>query len=197
MVKFIDAVPPGWKRNLSLAEIYRDGASVRESFELSVDGVVRHWGQEFSFDSPVDADVEVNRADEYVSVHVTISAHVSVACSRCLEPGGVAINGELRYLYTLRSNLEVEASKEKEREGEVDEEEIIAVASWDEIINLGELAWETLITSLPPAVQCSEDCLGLCPECGANLNKAQCGCKKETSDPRFEELRKLLQDDER
>lgn len=197
MVKFIDAVPPGWKRNLSLAEIYRDGTSVKESFELSVDGAVRHWGQEFSFDSPVEADVEVNRSDEYVSVRVTISARVSAACSRCLEPGGVAINGELRYLYTLRSNLERETSSEKEREGEVDDEEIIAVSSWDEIINLGELAWETLITSLPPAVQCSEDCRGLCPECGANLNKTQCGCKKETGDPRFEKLRKLLQDDER
>lgn len=197
MVKFIDAVPSGWKRNLSLAEIYRDGASVKESFELSVDGVVRHWGQEFSFDSPVNASVEVNRSDEYVSVCVTVSAHVSVACSRCLEPGGVAINGELRYLYTLRSNLERETSKEKERESEAGDEEIIAVSSWDEIVNLGELAWETLITSLPPAVQCSEDCRGLCPECGANLNKTQCNCKKETGDPRFEELRKLLQDDER
>lgn len=196
MVKFIDAVPPGWKRNLSLAEIYRNGASVKENFELPVDGVVRHWGQEFSFAAPVNAEVEANRADEYVSIFVTVSAEASAACSRCLEPGGVAIYGELRYLYTLRSNLEPESEKEGEREGETRDEEIITVSSWDEIINLGELAWETLITSLPPAVQCSEDCQGLCPECGANLNKTRCGCKLETGDPRFQELKKLLQDNE-
>ena len=56
------------------------------------------------------------------------------------------------------------------------------------------MIWETLITALPAALVCSPDCKGLCPQCGANLNKGPCGCRKDTKDPRFDILRKMLDD---
>ncbi|MDY5613643.1 MAG: DUF177 domain-containing protein, partial [Dysosmobacter sp.] len=39
---------------------------------------------------------------------------------------------------------------------------------------------------------CSEDCKGLCPRCGADLNLGPCSCKKEV-DPRLAALAKLLE----
>lgn len=92
----------------------------------------------------------------------------------------------------MRTYPEQDAPQEKTGVGE---DEILIVSSWSEAVNLGELAWEALITALPPAVFCLEECRGLCPQCGANLNKTVCGCKKETGDPRFEALKDLLDDE--
>lgn len=195
MTGYIDAAPSAWKHNLSLAGVYRDRVSKRETLELAANGKVRHWGQEFSFDSPVRVEIEANRADEYVILDIAVSARVSTACSRCLEPAGVAIKGKLRYLFSLRTYLESLGQEQDAPEGDAGREEIIPVASWDEVINIGELAWETLITALPGAVLCSGECKGLCLQCGADLNKTVCGCKKETGDPRFEALKELLDDE--
>lgn len=195
MTGYIDAAPPAWKHKLSLSGVYRDRVTKKESLELTADGKVRHWGQDFSFDSPVSVEIEANRADEYVILDITVSARVSTACSRCLEQAGVAIKGNLRYLFSLRSYLESLGQEQNAAEGDAGREEIIPLASWDETINVGELAWETLITALPGAVLCSDECRGLCPQCGADLNKGACGCKKETGDPRFEALKELLDDE--
>jgi uncharacterized protein len=40
-------------------------------------------------------------------------------------------------------------------------------------------------------VVCGEDCKGLCPKCGANLNRETCDCEKDWEDPRFAALKKL------
>jgi uncharacterized protein len=42
---------------------------------------------------------------------------------------------------------------------------------------------------------CSDDCRGLCPGCGVNLNEGQCRCKKEI-DPRLAKLAQLLEQNE-
>ncbi|MGB9809870.1 MAG: YceD family protein, partial [Caldanaerobacter sp.] len=50
-----------------------------------------------------------------------------------------------------------------------------------------------VILSLPMKFLCKEDCKGLCPICGTNLNYGSCSCKREDIDPRLEVLSKLLQ----
>ena len=42
------------------------------------------------------------------------------------------------------------------------------------------------------AVLCREDCKGLCPHCGKDLNEGPCGCEPRQIDPRLEALKKLL-----
>ena len=49
-----------------------------------------------------------------------------------------------------------------------------------------------LILSLPFKNLCREDCRGLCPICGKNLNEGLCGCRPQTADPRLEILRQLI-----
>ena len=59
---------------------------------------------------------------------------------------------------------------------------------------------QTLDFNLPHKVLCNEDCEGLCPECGANLNKETCSCSETASDedfidPRFAKLKDLFKND--
>jgi uncharacterized protein len=50
---------------------------------------------------------------------------------------------------------------------------------------------ETML-AVASGVLCQEDCQGLCPTCGVNLNQTTCHCAEDTVDPRLEKLKDLL-----
>ena len=58
-------------------------------------------------------------------------------------------------------------------------------------IDLGEMLATLFILDVETKCLCREDCEGLCPKCGKNLNLGPCGCGKEF-DPRFAVLEQLL-----
>ena len=61
-------------------------------------------------------------------------------------------------------------------------------------IDLDEILSTLFILDMDSKFLCREDCRGLCPKCGKNLNLGPCGCGKET-DPRFAVLEQLLDKD--
>jgi len=58
-------------------------------------------------------------------------------------------------------------------------------------IDLTQDIRDLLILELPSKILCSEDCKGLCVNCGVNLNYETCNCKVENSDPRWDALKQL------
>ena len=62
-------------------------------------------------------------------------------------------------------------------------------------MDVGDLARTAFILGMDTKTLCSEDCKGLCPRCGADLNLGPCGCGKE-ADPRLAVLAKLLENRE-
>ena len=52
-----------------------------------------------------------------------------------------------------------------------------------------------LLLELPSKMLCQEDCRGLCPICGKDLNEGPCGCEHDTTDPRWDALKSLFQDE--
>ena len=71
-----------------------------------------------------------------------------------------------------------------------DNDEIVLLE--DGMVDVGDLARTAFILDMDTKTLCSEDCKGLCPRCGADLNLGPCSCKKET-DPRLAVLAKLLE----
>ena len=73
------------------------------------------------------------------------------------------------------------------------EDEDISLGYYDgEAIDCSAILEELMILALPYTVLCSEDCKGLCSQCGANLNTGSCSCKQpEIRDDRFKLLEKL------
>ena len=83
-------------------------------------------------------------------------------------------------------------AQELENEDEADDEIILLQ---DGEVDVEDLARTAFILGMDTKTLCSEDCKGLCPICGADLNLGSCTCKKEP-DPRLAVLAKLLQQDE-
>ena len=60
-----------------------------------------------------------------------------------------------------------------------------------EVVDLESLLREQIILMLPLKPLCDENCKGLCPHCGANLNREKCTCKTDAVDSPFAQLAKL------
>jgi uncharacterized protein len=62
-----------------------------------------------------------------------------------------------------------------------------------EDINIAEDIYQALMVEIPLWAICSEDCQGLCQQCGHNLNRGDCDCQPlEPKSPQFAVLQELL-----
>ncbi len=58
-------------------------------------------------------------------------------------------------------------------------------------IDLDPILREQILLALPVSVVCREECKGLCPVCGQDLNERECGCERRVPDPRFAALKDI------
>lgn len=115
----------------------------------------------------------------------TISLTVTMPCSRCLK------EVELPLLLEFTQRF-VPAEAAGEAGGDEDAEVFseYRLELLDFIINEIRLG-------IPMKVLCREDCKGLCPKCGRDLNEGPCGCDLHEEDPRWDALKDLLRDKNR
>lgn len=131
------------------------------------------------FITPVSLEGEVIKEEDTYYIEGKGSVDVSMPCGRCLSPVTISID------FNLNEKFSSNASYDEE----------IETFSGDSI-DLTSTVIRIILASLPMKVVCSEDCKGLCPVCGQNLNLKDCGCDTTYIDPRFESLRSLLKFDE-
>ncbi len=122
----------------------------------------------------------------YVLVTGKVFGTVELECSRCLTVFEQVLEApfeaqcDIRTFQLLAEGLPID-------EGE----EITAIFDSNSA-DLWELARQALIVQLPMRPLCREDCKGLCPYCGANLNETTCDCQPP-ADPRWAALELLMQ----
>ena len=142
---------------------------------------------EYRVAAPVELVLDVHKlGPDAFAVAGTVKARLQVDCSRCLEPFDVPVDAH----FDLRYVPQQENVGEGEREiGEDD----LAIAFYREgMLDLIDLMREQFVLAMPMKPLCREDCRGLCPECGTNLNKGQCDCAPRWEDPRLTALKSLL-----
>ena len=112
-------------------------------------------------------------------VESNLSCKVSYVgvCDRCLKETAVE--------YTVEINRVIVVSLENEENDE------IAVVP-DMQLNLEDFCYPDIVMSLPTKLLCKDNCKGLCPTCGKNLNDGDCGCRTKEIDPRLAALAELL-----
>lgn len=177
--------PSDWNFKLVLPAVPHDGTAYTDEFPVPLSLPVLYYGQEYKLTTPLQVRVAAVRSGERIITSVSVEAEIETPCSRCLESARTKISSTLRWIFSI-------TKEDKEQSDEWEYDEIVLLDSWEEHIPLGDYIWETLVTALPVAVLCHDDCRGLCPNCGANLNKGICDCQEEQGDPRFAILKNLL-----
>lgn len=131
----------------------------------------------------VDLDLRLESVSEGVLVSGTVSGDTDGQCSRCLEPLSGIVNIYLTELFAY-PNSETDQTS--------DEEDIERIEN--EQIDLEQTLIDAVATELPLSPLCTDDCPGLCPECGVRLADADPDHGHDIIDPRWAKLANKLGD---
>jgi uncharacterized protein len=147
-------------------------------------------GEEAKFDRPFEGEAEIWNAGDRLLVKASLSGEALVQCSRCLKEFSVPLEIEFEEEFIEGSPEQADEDDDEEIEGG---QRTVTYYSGDEI-DLSEPLRENVLLEIPMKPLCTEDCKGLCPSCGTNLNEGSCECtgSNTTVDPRFAALQQLL-----
>jgi uncharacterized protein len=151
-----------------------------ESFDKTYEAEAFSTGHEsFQVVGPVALSLDIFKDNAQVRLVGSVRAALELSCSRCVEPFVLPVDAsfDLRY--------QPFAANTGEDEREIAEDDLSTAFYENDTIDLGQLMREQFYLALPMKPLCREACLGLCPECGTNLNEGTCGCRRGGEDPRL------------
>ncbi len=136
-----------------------------------------------SFPSPMKVKGKITNTAGYMLMNVNLSLDYSASCARC----GCPVSGEF--------SLDLEKTvATRDLLGDIDEFKLDDYAIIEDgFIDMDEQLREQLEIEFPIRILCKEDCMGLCPKCGKNLNEGECDCSHTETDPRLAPLKALLE----
>ena len=132
----------------------------------------------------VDAsgNVRFTRTQQGLLADVQFAGTVHGECARCLDDADIQVATKFNELYAFDSRS-------------ITESELLVPD--DRIIDLGPLVREYLLLDMPINPLCKPDCLGLCADCGKNLNDSPHTHDEAHIDPRLSALQDLLEEDDK
>lgn len=147
---------------------------------LDVSRALKNPGQVFPFAEDIEIEplevmsdpvhfVDVRAEGEYlctgdnrISLRAGVSAHADTRCARCLESVRVDVNAQVDAIY--------------DRQPDPEDPDLYSFEA--STVELTDAVRDALLLELPMRILCSEECRGLCPVCGINLNKSTCTCQE-------------------
>lgn len=158
---------------ISLARLPADGLIFEHQFKA---GELDTGKFEFEIKSQPFIKGRVDRIGMDMRLRGDMKASIDAPCARCLEDVPFVIETPFDLLYTPNVYDEPDQKGRKKIETEINDRDLDFAVYENDQIDLDQMILEQLELSLPSRVLCKDDCLGLCPECGANLNIEQCSC---------------------
>ncbi|MEM4409879.1 MAG: DUF177 domain-containing protein, partial [Candidatus Caldarchaeum sp.] len=138
--------------------------------------------EETHISSDLNFDILITKETREILVVGTIAFNLHTICARCLVDVDIAISPKVHLILTPK----VQFKEDLDYDSEID----YGSYEGDEI-EIDDYLREVVALGLPMKVLCREDCKGLCPLCGANLNLGECSCPDKGTYSRFEVLKGL------
>ncbi len=139
----------------------------------------------------------LHRVSGSVLLQGEFQANLVDPCKRCLADVLVSLPVSFTLSLVPRARLNdesfgaIEDNERSESAGSLDLNQADQESFDGKTIDLDPILREQLLLALPMNVVCSEDCQGLCPMCGQNLNEKKCGCVRTVVDPRLAALKDI------
>jgi uncharacterized protein len=141
-------------------------------------------GLEFA-DAHITGTVSLSKHGHDILVRGQLSGHLGLACSRCLESFSHPVAADFDLLLVPKPGTAA-ADDEELSPADLDLDYYTG-----EVVDLESLLREQIILMIPVKPLCDEVCKGLCPQCGANVNRETCHCRPEAVNSPFADLAKL------
>jgi uncharacterized protein len=173
----------------NVAQLLKEPTGSTRKYEISEE--LDDLDPEIVIQAPITGKVKFTKIPQGILVNGDMETVVEVACGRCLEPFDVPVTIEIEEQFRPTLDLVTGA-----RLPVGDDDDTATVIDERNQLDLSEVVRQDLLIALPVHALCREDCKGLCPTCGANLNEGACDCENEEFDPRWDALRSLLDADQ-
>lgn len=146
---------------------------VNESFTID--------DEEFLKETRLDKNVlitgEIYKIKDSLTFSGKLEYVITVECARCLKEFDKKI--ETKFLADLVEEEDMESDN-------------LQMVITDGTIKMDQAIKQLIYLSMPMKSLCRDDCKGICPNCGVNLNEETCQCENSITDPRFDKLKDLL-----
>lgn len=126
---------------------------------------VTFQGEDIGFTGPVDVEGSLINAGEYLELSAQVRGQASLHCGRCAEIYQETFDFDLKLRFARQADLD---------------HDILGFSG--EWIDLTPYLATEIVARLPIRRLCRDDCKGLCPVCGLNLNQASCDCSIESDE---------------
>lgn len=148
--------------------------------ELAADPAAAGWEW-------VRGPVKLTRTPRGILVQGALQAALDATCSRCLNDFTAPLEFELEEEFFPTVDIWTGASLNAPEDFDG------FPIRGNHVIDLTDAVQQSIILAQPLAPVCREQCAGLCPECGHDQNLGACGCRPDTSDPRWAALAALTE----
>ena len=164
--------------NFSLTAVSRGPVRLRE--QLPVDHPV--WdGAGYTLKEPLQIDLEASEVGDGVLVRGRFEAIIAAECRRCLAEVTVELSDDVDLFFEPLPD-----SDDEDLAGEV-----YPLPPRGDLLDVSEALREQILIRIPEYVVCSEGCLGLCPQCGTDLNRSKCDCTPATEPSPWDALKRV------
>jgi uncharacterized protein len=133
-----------------------------------------------NYPDPVDIHIKVDKFGVDYKFNIQLNTKAHYICDRCL------VEYDMDFEATQAQIVQI-------GEGQLsDQVDIIQLAAGTTEVEIDPFLEEIIILNHPSKMLCRENCKGLCPGCGIDLNEEDCRCGESKIDPRWEELKKFI-----
>jgi uncharacterized protein len=151
-------------------------------------------GSDYRQISPIESSGRADLVEEHHGKHKVIqdirvkgqlTTSLESNCARCLEPITQDVKREFDLLYRPQGS-----DAGRDEISVTDAEAEISYYEGEGLL-LEDVVREQILLAVPLKLTCREDCKGLCPHCGTNLNQEKCSCEVTREEPRWAALKEI------
>ncbi|MDP2943511.1 MAG: DUF177 domain-containing protein [Candidatus Omnitrophota bacterium] len=135
---------------IKINDIPKDGLELTESQGAGALDLAR---DDLRFVSPVDISAFISRDKDEVYARITTKGKLEITCARCLSPDRIDFKKDFDLSYDVKGKTSLDLTDDIRQE---------------------------IVLECPLKPLCRQDCKGLCPVCGKNLNEGSCGHKSDS-----------------
>ena len=132
----------------------------------------------------IEVILDIQKSDNEYFCQAKITASVDLECSRCLKSFNSIVKDNTDFIVCSFDYVE-------DNKDIIDNEEYVCFKGTNLSVDLTNVIRQAIILAVSMKPLCTDDCQGLCPRCGINLNDKKCSCHEEHIDERWEDLKKL------
>ena len=152
--------------------------------EINVDGDVslsdiNFLGEDFVFETPMHIAGNIVNNGKALELNAVCTGTVQVHCARCMKELNREVSFKIREFFV-----------QSDGENDDDDEDVVFFEGYT--IDVADIVVNHFLMNVSGKYLCSEDCRGLCPKCGADLNLGDCGCETDDIDPRWAKLADIM-----